>query len=169
MEGSEMNQRGFSLIELLITVAIIGILAAIAIPAYIGQQRRAERTEAFTNLDNLRLIEEQIRADTGNYSAIGVAGSTQAIRNANWSSIRGSLPRWQPGPAGDMKYSYMILSPAPPATQCLQSNPAVPLAAANITNVGCPTPCFVAIATGADNTRVLGDVFAIDCNNNKNY
>ncbi len=161
-----MNQRGFSLIELLITVAIIGILAAIAIPAYIGQQRRAERTEAFTNLDNLRLIEEQIRADTGNYTAIGVAGSTQAKRDANWSSIRGTLPRWQPGPAGDMKYSYYII------LNRRITNATVPFNIANLADTTAdvpPTQCFTAIATGADNTRVAGDMFAIDCNNNKNY
>jgi prepilin-type N-terminal cleavage/methylation domain-containing protein len=63
-----MNKRGFTLIELLITIAIIGILAAIGIPAYIGQQKNAARTEAFTNLQNLAILEAQFFADKGRYS-----------------------------------------------------------------------------------------------------
>ena len=63
-----MNKKGLTLIEILIVVAIIGILAAVAIPGYVGQQRRAARSEASTNLQNLRLLLEQKFADQGSYA-----------------------------------------------------------------------------------------------------
>ena len=47
-------QKGFTLIELMIVVAIIGILAAIAIPAYQDYTARAQASEAFSLLDGLK-------------------------------------------------------------------------------------------------------------------
>ncbi|MGB8518323.1 MAG: prepilin-type N-terminal cleavage/methylation domain-containing protein, partial [Gallionella sp.] len=47
-------QKGFTLIELMIVVAIIGILAAVAIPAYGDYTARAQAAEAFTLIDGLK-------------------------------------------------------------------------------------------------------------------
>mgnify|MGYP000412662067 CR=1 FL=1 len=60
-------QQGFTLIELMIVVAIIGILAAIAIPAYSDYTARAQASEAFTLLDGLK---------TPIAEAIGTVGET---------------------------------------------------------------------------------------------
>jgi type IV pilus assembly protein PilA len=58
-------QKGFTLIELMIVVAIIGILAAVAIPAYQDYTAKAQATEAFILLDGLKTaIVDQVTNDS---------------------------------------------------------------------------------------------------------
>jgi len=60
-------QQGFTLIELMIVVAIIGILASIAIPAYSDYVKRGKAAEATSTLANLRVQIEQYYQDNRTY------------------------------------------------------------------------------------------------------
>lgn len=71
------NKKGFTLIELMIVIAIIGILAAIAIPNFLNYQCKARQAEAKTNLGSIRTAQEGYYAEYSTYStsqgAIGFA------------------------------------------------------------------------------------------------
>jgi type IV pilus assembly protein PilA len=71
-------QKGFTLIELMIVVAIIGILAAVAIPAYGDYTARAQAAEAFTLLDGLKTPLTELYTSSGMFAldTAGVSGVT---------------------------------------------------------------------------------------------
>ncbi|WDP88648.1 MAG: prepilin-type N-terminal cleavage/methylation domain-containing protein [Desulfobacter sp.] len=68
------NKKGFTLIELMIVVAIIGILAAIAIPNFLAYQCKAKQSEAKSSLGDIRKTQEAYYAENDAYAALGTVG-----------------------------------------------------------------------------------------------
>jgi len=92
------KEKGFTLIELMIVVAIIGILAAIAIPNFLKFQARAKQSEAKQNLGAIFTSYTSYFADNGNYptaASITISGTTyNCLSVADWS------------PTGRLRYTY---------------------------------------------------------------
>jgi len=76
-------QRGFTLLELMITVAIVGILASIAIPYYFGYVQRSRIIEATTALGDMRSQMEKYYMDNRTYLLAGKCAVDAAMTNYN--------------------------------------------------------------------------------------
>jgi type IV pilus assembly protein PilA len=85
--------RGFTLIELMIVVAIIGILAAIAIPNFVKFQCRSKQSEAKTNLKAMFVAQEAYRGEFDSYANIAATGQDNAtlVNPAGWNPKGGKI------------------------------------------------------------------------------
>lgn len=93
------RRAGFTLVELVITVAIIGVLAAIAIPMFLTYQLRTKTSEVKTNLSAIRILEEGSFTEYGAYLAAAPEPA--------------AVPGSQPGAFDDVNSDFAPLGFAP--------------------------------------------------------
>ena len=134
------NKKAFTLIELMIVVAIIGILAAIAIPDFLRFQAKAKQSEAKSNLGAIFVCQVAYFGEENTY------GNTFDL--INWS------------PEGDRLYSYELTNQTTVnnkgQTGC--QNPAGPTGVTGID--------FTASAAGNVDNDVICDEWSIDDSKN---
>ena len=101
------KDRGFTLIELMVVVIVIAILAAIAIPSYLNQTRKARRNNAEDALQQIALREERYRAECPTFCDTSTTPS--GCSTCNWAALGGD-------PSGTY-YTYTVtLAPATSST-----------------------------------------------------
>lgn len=86
---SKRNAQGFTLVELMITIAIIGILASIAYPSYTDYVVTSNRAEAQRELVRIANLQEQYFVNTRTYTAtltdVGLAANPYVTDTGNYS------------------------------------------------------------------------------------
>lgn len=106
--------KGFTLIELMIVVVIVGILAAVAMPSYRNYIVRAARVEAQTELLELASLQEKIFLNSNNYAF--------SVTTAYNATSAGGLGRTS-GQTKDGRYSLALDITAPAQTFVLTATP----------------------------------------------
>ena len=105
-QNKSISRNGFTLIEMMIVVAIIAILASVAVPSYLESVRRSNRAEAAaTMLKNANWMEQQFTV------------------NNKYPSSSTAMPFAQSPESGTKKYTIALASGATDTTYTLEATP----------------------------------------------
>ena len=106
------NKKAFTLVELMIVVAIIGILAAIAVPNFVAMQYRAKRAEVPSNVDGIKTAELAYDAafdafvQQAAYTPTAAPDKTQQV----WPSSGTGFATIGWAPDGNVRGQYQLVS-----------------------------------------------------------
>lgn len=91
MKFKLQNQKGFTIVELLIVIVVIGILAAITVVAYNGIQARTENAKTVSAVSAWAKALQMYKADRGSYPSMNSClGSTESYNNDNGGTCWGA-------------------------------------------------------------------------------
>jgi type IV pilus assembly protein PilE len=80
----DIKQKGFTLVELMIVVAIVAILAAVAYPSYMSSVNKGRRADAQNALLNFAALQERFYSDRGSYGGLDdITGGADAELPSN--------------------------------------------------------------------------------------
>lgn len=106
-------QKGFTIVELLIVIVVIGILAGLVIVTYNGIQQKARDTERKTDINALHGQLEAYQAQNGKYPLPGTQGSNDGINDSTWRAA--NMKGLDPAALADPKNSSSQVLVAAPA------------------------------------------------------
>lgn len=161
MRNTLRNSSGFSLVELMVVVAIIGILAAIAVPNFQKFSARAKQSEAKASLSAIYSAERAFAAEWTDFSsyfgAIGYAPAGKVRYNHGFAAglpaaAPGGYPSatWPPAGAGNNQFNSTGYCTAAGATVCQTiTAPVAPTNPPAGTSVTAGPPAFTAGAVAS--------------------
>jgi len=108
MQIHQKNNRGFTLLELLVVIAIIGILGAIGVPAYQGYVTKAKETKAQNSLQSIYMMEKNFFSQ--NYCYYKSSSASDDTTNINSNLFGSTVPASGPIEVGSKNDYYFYIT-----------------------------------------------------------